>query len=136
MSFLYASKRISRSWHLFLALLLGIVLASAFFAGIDIKANVTAEQALDQQLTSVFKDMEITSFPFNLTQLDTIKGELSTTENVQSFEVMSRMQGSATVYSEANQSKELYPAVVGLAENSRVYAGWPNKTAGGLGEKE
>ena len=136
MSLSYAPKHLVRSWHLFIALLLGIVLASAFFAGIDIKANVTAEQALDQQLTSVFKDMEITSFPFNLTQLDTIKGELSTTENVQSFEVMSRMQGSATVYSEANQSKELYPAVVGLAENSRVYAGWQNKPEGGLGENE
>jgi len=115
---------------------LGITLASAFFAGIDIKANVTAQQALDQQLTSVYKDMEISSYPFNLTQIDTIKEQLSTIENVRGFEVMSRGYSPATVYIEANQSKELYPSIVGLAENSRVYDGWLNKPEGGLAANE
>lgn len=136
MSFLYASKRILRSWHLFLALLLGIVLASAFFAGIDIKANVTTEKALDQQLSSVYKDMEIQSYPFNLTQLDTIQEQLAKTEKVQGYEIVSRVQTPATVRDEANKSQDLYPSVVGIAENSRVYDGWLNKPAAGLGENE
>jgi ABC-type lipoprotein release transport system permease subunit len=136
MSFLYASKRILRSWHLFLALLLGIVLASAFFAGIDIKANVTTEKALDQQLSSVYKDMEIQSYPFNLTQLDTIQEQLAKTEKVQGYEIVSRAQTPATIRDEANKSQDLYPAVVGIAENSRVYDGWLNKPAAGLGENE
>jgi len=35
----YAVKHVFRSWKLFLALLTGITLAFAFFAGIDIKAD-------------------------------------------------------------------------------------------------
>jgi putative ABC transport system permease protein len=137
MSLSYAAKHVVRSWHLFLALLLGIVLASAFFAGIDIKANVTTEQALDQQLTSVYKDFEISSYPtFNLTQLDTIQEQLSTTENVKGFEVISRAHVPANVYDDENKSTELFSAVVGLNENSRVYDGWLNKPAEGLGENE
>jgi len=54
----YAFKHVFRSWKLFLALLIGITLACAFFAGIDIKANTTAKQALDQQLSNVPVDMK------------------------------------------------------------------------------
>src|SRR3990170_5668787 len=101
MSLTYAVKHVVRSWHLFLALLLGIMLASAFFAGIDIKANVTTEKALDQQLTSVYKDMEIQPYPFNLTELDTIQEQLATTEKIQGYEVMSRGQAPANFLDEA-----------------------------------
>jgi ABC-type lipoprotein release transport system permease subunit len=138
MSFLYASKRILRSWHLFLALLLGIVLASAFFAGIDIKANVTAEQALDQQLSTVYTDLEITSYshPLNLTQLDTVQQQLSQTEKVKSFEVISKTSSLATIMDETNHSTELYTNLVGISDNSRVYNGWMNKPSEGLAENE
>ena len=136
MSATYAVKHVVRSWHLFLALLLGIMLASAFFAGIDIKANVTTEKALEQQLSSVYKDMEIQSYPFNLTELDTIQGQLGTTEKVQGYEVMSRGQAPANIINEANQSQEVNSAVVGITENSKVYDGWLNKPATGLGENE
>ena len=57
MPVLYAVTHVFRSWKLFLALLIGITLASAFFAGIDIKANVTARQALKQDLNRVYVDM-------------------------------------------------------------------------------
>ena len=140
MSLLYAAKHIVRSWHLFVALLLGIILATAFFAGTDIKANVTIEQALDQQLTSVYKDFELVPYPFDLTQLNTIKEQLSATEKVKSFEVLSRTQPSRVqlphLNDDAKQSTELYPIVVGLTENSKVYDGWLNKPAESLGENE
>ena len=93
MLLLYAAKRVVRSWHLFVDLLLGIILASAFFAGIDIKANVTAGQALDEQLAQVYKDMETPSYAFNTTQLAIIQEKLSATEGVTQFEVISRAQG-------------------------------------------
>ena len=42
MSTVYPIKRVFRSWKLFVALLIGIALASTFFACIDIKANIAA----------------------------------------------------------------------------------------------
>ncbi len=130
MSLLYAAKHIVRSWHLFIALLLGIVLASAFFAGIDIKANVTTEKALDQQLQSVYKDFEVQAYPFNLTQLDVIQQQLAGTEKVQGYEVISRAQAEAAVQGEETDGKRgLYPAIMGIKENSRVYDGWSNRPA-------
>ena len=122
MSLLYASKRILRSWHLFLALLLGIMLASAFFAGIDIKANVTTEQALNQQLSTVYKDLEINSYshPLNRTQLDIVQQQLSQTQEIKSFEVLSRASSPAAINGESNQSKEIYTNVVGISDKSSV----------------
>ena len=138
MSLVYATKHVVRSWHLFIALLLGIVLASAFFAGLNIKANLTTEQALDQQLSTVYTDLEITSSmpPFNLTYLDTVKQQLSNTENIKSFEVMSRASSQATVYDGTNQSKDTYASLIGISGNSKVYDGWLNKPSEGLGENE
>ena len=136
MSLLYAGKHVVRSWQLFIALLLGILLASAFFAGIDIKANVTTEKAFDQQLSSIVKDMEISAYPFNLTQLNTIETQLGQTEKVQGYEVLSKAQTTATLLDEANQTQEVYPSIVGITENSKVYDGWLNKPSAGLGANE
>jgi ABC-type antimicrobial peptide transport system permease subunit len=132
MSLLYAAKRVVRSWHLFVALLLGIILASAFFAGIDIKANVTAGQALDEQLAQVYKDMEILPYAFNTTQLSTIQEKLSATEGVTQFEVISRAQGQWR----ATEEMDIFPSVVGVAEDSRVYDGWLNRPAESLAANE
>jgi ABC-type lipoprotein release transport system permease subunit len=129
MALLYAGKHVVRSWQLFVALLLGILLASAFFAGIDIKANVTTEQAFDQQLSTVNKDFEIMSSSFNLTQLNTIQQQLAETENVKSYEVLSRGQQPATIIDEGNKSTDSYASIVGITENSKVYDGWENKPA-------
>jgi ABC-type lipoprotein release transport system permease subunit len=136
MSLLYAVKHVVRSWQLFIALLLGILLASAFFAGIDIKANVTTEKALDQQLSTVYNDLEILSSPFNLTQLNLIDGQLANIEKVQSYEVISRAQALANVIDETNKSQDVYASIVGISKNSRVYDGWLNKPTSGLGVNE
>ncbi len=57
----YALKRVLRSFGLFAALLLGIVVASSFFAGINIGADTTAKAALTQQLNNVPVDIVIGS---------------------------------------------------------------------------
>jgi ABC-type lipoprotein release transport system permease subunit len=112
------------------------MLASAFFAGIDIKANVTTEKALDQQLSTVYKDLEIMSYPFNLTQLNVIDGQLANIEKVQSHEVISRAQAPANVIDGTNKPQDTYASVVGISEDSKVYDGWLNKPAAGLGANE
>jgi len=57
----YAFKRVIRSWKLFAALLLGTVLASTFFAGINIGADTAAKQNLDQQLSRVSVDIVVSA---------------------------------------------------------------------------
>ena len=78
----YALKRVTRSTWLFAALLLGVVLASTFFAGINIGADTTAKAALDQQLDQIVVDLTVSSVyrvPLSSTvnQLNDINSELS-----------------------------------------------------------
>ena len=55
----YALKRIIRSWKLFAALILGMMLAATFFGGINVGADTIGQQALDQQLKSSPVDMKL-----------------------------------------------------------------------------
>jgi hypothetical protein len=59
LSFSYTFKRLVRSWQLFIALWLGIVLASTFFAGINVGADTAAKQALDQELDKALVDVVV-----------------------------------------------------------------------------
>lgn len=58
----YATKRVFRSWKLFLALLLGVILASAFFSGISIGSDSVARQALNQLLANAPVDLELSYY--------------------------------------------------------------------------
>ncbi|MBX5320886.1 MAG: FtsX-like permease family protein [Candidatus Bathyarchaeota archaeon] len=60
--FSYAIKRVLRSFGLFAALLLGVVLASSFFAGINVGADTTAKAALLQQLKNIPVDITVSSY--------------------------------------------------------------------------
>jgi ABC-type lipoprotein release transport system permease subunit len=55
----YALKRIIRSWKLFAALILGMMLAAMFFGGINVGADSIGKQALDQQLQSTPVDIQL-----------------------------------------------------------------------------
>ncbi|MEM3579203.1 MAG: hypothetical protein QXL54_03145, partial [Candidatus Bathyarchaeia archaeon] len=57
----YAVKRVFRSFGLFAALFLGVVLAAAFFAGINVGADTTAKAALIQQLNRIPVDITVYS---------------------------------------------------------------------------
>ncbi|KYH42429.1 MAG: ABC transporter permease, partial [Candidatus Bathyarchaeota archaeon B26-1] len=57
----YALKRVIRSWRLFIALSLGVVLASSFFAGINISINSVGAKSLNQQLTQIYADIVVSS---------------------------------------------------------------------------
>ncbi|RLI43164.1 hypothetical protein DRO59_01780, partial [Candidatus Bathyarchaeota archaeon] len=79
----YAFKHVFRSWKIFLALLVGITLACTFFAGTDIKANVTAKQALDQQLDRITVDMWANIQSSNTTKISQAREEVLEIDGVE-----------------------------------------------------
>lgn len=135
MPLLYTIKHVSRSWKLFLALLIGIMLASTFFAGIDLKANATAKQAFDQQLSTVYVDMEINKVQLNSTNLVKAQESIANIEGVNAAEIVTNSWENINS-SDANEVGNNYAQVTGIMDNSRVYEGWLNKPAGGIGENE
>ena len=89
MPLLYPIKRIFRTWKLFLALLIGVSLASAFFAGIVVKANLSARQALDQQLSSINVDMEFNT-QLNASNFAQAPSNVSAVKGIIDLELISR----------------------------------------------
>jgi len=128
MPLLYAVKHVFRSWKLFLALLIGVILASTFFAGTDIKANATAKQALDQQLSRVAVDMTATSNVMQTSQILDAKERVSAIQGVTHVEIVSSAQGFV-VFNDAG-IMDYSVSTVGIGNDSYVYDGWLNKPVG------
>jgi ABC-type antimicrobial peptide transport system permease subunit len=63
----YALKRIVRSWKLFAAIILGMMLAATFFGGVNVAADTIARQALDRQLETTPVDFRIQQSSFGFT---------------------------------------------------------------------
>jgi len=136
MPLFYTFKHFFRSWNIFLALLLGIVLASAFFAGIDIKTNVTATQALDQQLKNVYVDMDAYLIGSNSTQMLAARDSILNLTGVAYAEIISRGYSiSARIFHDSNSTYAIAD-VAAITNDSRVYDGWLNKPTEELGENE
>jgi len=134
MPLLYPIKRVFRSWKLFMALLIGIILASTFFAAIDVKANLTAKQALEQQLNSVLVDIEVNS-RLNFTNFAQAQQDILGIEGVENVEVITRLY-STMLSSSDNYTDPIFSEVVYLPKSSRVYDGWQNRPLDGIGENE
>jgi len=121
LSLSYTFKRLIRSWRLFIALLLGIVLAATFFAGINVGADTAAKQALDQALERVPVDFFVSGYsPLSSSNVKEIAANISGVEGVVETEVISRTWGEAL-------SRTNYPynfRLVGISNKSRVYQGW------------
>ena len=122
MSLSYAFKRVIRSWEIFAALLVGIILASTFFAGINIKADVTAKQALDQRLKNIHVD--ITVHAQNLAPATTLyfTNKILSIDGVKDAEPVSTC---LTYYKGKNGYESV--KLTGFRNNSHIYDGWPNK---------
>lgn len=120
-----------------MALFVGIVLASAFFAGIDIKANVTARKALDQELSQVYADYEISQYDLNSTKLASLRDKVVEVSGVLGAEIISRSYlGSMTLLPENGTSEYVAATVSAIDQDSRVYDGWLNRPSDGIGENE
>jgi ABC-type lipoprotein release transport system permease subunit len=118
--FSYAFKRVARSLGFFAALLLGIVLASTFFAGVNIGADTTAKAALNQRLSQVLVDITVNSWQrtsISSNSWITIADRVSSVNNVMDTEVISRVD----FYEETFEKNHSYFKIVGIKDNSMVY---------------
>lgn len=126
--FSYALKRVLRSLGLFMALLLGVVLASSFFTGINIGADTTAKAALNQQLDQVLVDL-VASGRYGRTLASanwtTIAERVASVDNVKDQEILSRIDW----YEPTREQNYSFFNVVGVHDESRVNAGL-NVTSG------
>ena len=134
MPLLYPLKRVMRNWKLFVALLIGIVLASTFFAAIDIKANLAAEQALDRELKDVPFDMELRA-TLNQTNLAYAKSNISSVKGVSSVDAVTRFYPWLKVSSD-NYTRSWGMPMVSFANTSKIFDEWINKPVEGIKENE
>ena len=131
---MYPVKRVFRSWNLFLALLIGVVLASTFVASIDVRANITARESLERQLSNVLVDMEVNA-RLNFTNFVQAREDILAVDGVEDVEVLARSY--LTMFSSSdNYTDQLYSPVIFLPDSSCVYDGWENRPLSGIGENE
>lgn len=113
----YALKRIVRSWKLFAALILGMMLAGTFFGGINVGADTVGKQALDQQLKNTPVDVRIGesygSIRTTASILDKVANEARQVDGVTASET----RGHANVFG-TNAS---YASIKALPDNSFLY---------------
>ncbi len=112
-------------------MLLGVVLASTFFAGINVGADTAAKQALDQQLSYVPVDIVVWSgwgqeirestAIWSSANATAVAGLISGSdiEGIASIEVISRAGWMLQV----GNGKTAYFRIAGISDNSRVYDG-------------
>ena len=125
LTLIYGLKRVVRSWKLFVALLLGVVLASTFFAGINVGADTAAKQALEQQLSGVPVDVVVNAWGLvwssnNATEVANLISS-SNIEGVAETEVISRSSGWWPI--QLPDADKTSFQVVAISENSHIYDG-------------
>ncbi len=134
MPLMYPLKRVMRNWKLFVALLIGIILASTFFAAVDIKANIASKQAFDRQLSSIVCDIEFNG-RFNSTNLAYAMGNISEIEGVKDVAVVLRSYRPFKISSDDYNLSWNGP-IVSFPNSSRINDEWLNKPVDGIGENE
>ncbi|MDW8040741.1 MAG: FtsX-like permease family protein [Nitrososphaerota archaeon] len=115
----YAVNRVLRSFGLFTALFLGVMLAAAFFAGINVGADTTAKAALMQQLNRI--PVDITVYASSNLNSGKWKGAAQTVKQIEGIvgvEVISR----ATLRETVNKNYTSI-MVVAISNTSMVYSG-------------
>ncbi|MFW9850660.1 MAG: FtsX-like permease family protein [Candidatus Thorarchaeota archaeon] len=88
--FRYALKRVVRSYRLFIALTLGILVATAFFASTNVAADILSRNALDASLEGVLYEYNVNSFQSNwtLSTINDIENELGQIPEITGFTKM------------------------------------------------
>ena len=123
MSLVYPIKHVFRGWKLFVALLIGVTLAATFLAGIGVKTNVAAEQALDMQLSSIRTDMSL-SVSLNQTNVPLIVNDISSVYGVKSVDMLAQIHVPLNV---TNSNYTSYAPMVSFPNTSHIYDEWINK---------
>jgi len=129
MSLMYPVKHVFRNWKLFTALLIGVTLAATFLAGIAVKTDVAAEQALDMQLNTIISDMDFRVYSVNRTNTQSIMRDIDSFSGVKSVDMIARS------FVPLNVTNSNYTCSVQLASfpnASRIYNEWLNKPQDGI----
>ena len=129
MSLMYPVKHVFRNWKLFTALLIGVILAATFLAGIAVKTDVAAEQALDMQLNTIISDMDFRVYSVNRTNTQSIMRDIDSFSGVKSVDMIARS------FVPLNVTNSNYTCSVQLASfpnASRIYNEWLNKPQDGI----
>jgi ABC-type antimicrobial peptide transport system permease subunit len=129
---MYPIKHVFRNWKLFTALLIGITLASTFCAAIGVKANLSAEQTLDKQISGVLTDL---SFSANLNQsnLALAYHNITSVPGVKKVDVFATFSMPISLSSD-NYTTSDYTTVDSFPNTSRIYDEWENNPVGGIPE--
>ena len=85
--FRYALKRVSRSYKLFAALTLGVLVATTFFASTNVAADILARDALTSTLDGVVYDYTVNSIQSNWTDavFDEVESEVQDIDEVTEY---------------------------------------------------
>jgi ABC-type antimicrobial peptide transport system permease subunit len=121
----YAVKRVIRSLGLFAALLLGVILASTFFAGVNVGADTTAKAALNQQLDRVPVDIIIGQYgsqTFSSTRWTAAASKVANVSGIIGAELVSRGYWYGNTTFENNTSLRIV-GVSGISNISPFYEG-------------
>ena len=82
--FKYAFKRVIRSYRLFIALTIGVLLAVTFFASTNVAADILSREALDASVEDILYDFNVDSMNSNwtLAELEELESDLLNRERI------------------------------------------------------
>jgi len=148
--FRYALKRVSRGYRLFIALTIGVLIATTFFSAMVISADVTSREALLNAIEDVDYDLRVqaNNVTWTTSEMSELRGLLEDLPEVASVDVYSKVSytynaTSGTTFdvvglepqSTAWQSMELLNGSATLAANETyIVASSVNATALSVGE--
>jgi len=127
---MYPLKHVFRNWKLFVALLVGITLAATFCASIGVKANISAEEALDKQISVINTDMTFVA-NMNQTNLPLVCQTLTNVEGVKRVDTVSSFSYLVQTPGD-NYTTSYYATAYSFPNTSRINDEWLNKPIGDI----
>ncbi len=132
MPLLYPIKHVFRNWKLFTALLIGITLAATFCAAIGVKANLSAEQTLDKQISSVITDISFRA-DLNQSNLALAYHNITSIPGVKKVDYVASFSMPISTSAD-NYTTSDYTQMASFPSSSQIYDEWTNKPFGGIPE--
>ena len=132
MPLMYPIKHVFRNWKLFTALLIGVTLAATFCAAIGVKANLSAEQTLDKQISNVITDISFRA-DLNQSNLALAYNNITNIEGVKKVDMVASFSLPISSSSD-NYTTSDYTQMTSFPSTSRIYSEWENKPFGGIPE--
>ncbi len=132
MPLMYPIKHVFRNWKLFTALLIGVTLAATFCAAIGVKANLSAEQTLDKQISNVITDISFRA-DLNQTNLALALQNITNIEGIKKVDMVASFSMPISISSD-NYTTSYYTQMASFPSTSKIYDEWENRPVGPLPE--